>query len=134
MRMITWVVCALCGCADESVIEVGQLEIEGAGRHVVVPMDAMVNELLLIEIMTWGDGCYSFERTDVELIGDSIDVTPYDRRRLGDGVCPNILRHLDHSVTVKFETPGAKTVRVTGRRVFPSVDEPLELTFPVMVN
>jgi hypothetical protein len=123
----------LSACTDDSVVEVGQLEVPGGGQRVAVPTSATTGEPFQVDIATWDDGCISFERTDVETSNESVEITPYDRRTL-DGGCTDILLELDHGQTIVFDTAGAKTVRVVGRRVSPAGDEPMELTFTLTVN
>jgi hypothetical protein len=134
MRMTSMMTCAfMSACAEDAVVEIGLLEVQGAGQQVQVPLDAVVNEPFRVELKTWGDGCFSLERTDVETTVDEVQITPFDRRKLGSG-CPTILNGFDHGQTIMFDSSGNKTVRIVGRREVGNMDEMLELTFPVTVN
>ncbi len=107
---------ACTACGEDAIIEVGQIEAgPSAPMRIQVPESANVGESVPVGLVTYGDGCISFEETDVSITDDGAEITPYDRRRDG-GRCPLILLEFNHDTTVSFGTPGAKLIRINGRR------------------
>lgn len=72
---------------------------------------------------TLGGGCERAGETETQVSGGVAVVTPYDYTEFGAD-CPDILRHLPHTATLRFPAPGEAVVRLRGRRVGP--DTPRE--------
>ena len=125
---------AAAACTD-TVVEVGVIEHDGP-VNANVPSNANIGQSLLVGLATYGDGCVSFERTDVELSPDAARITPYDVRR--EGNCPQIQLEISHDVDLVFETAGPKTISITGRKKYfgggQLIDEIVERSFPTMVD
>jgi hypothetical protein len=108
-----------CG-EEDSVVEVGIVELHSDPLLLDVPAVARVGEALEVVVTTYGDGCVSEETTQVEMSGDDlVTITPFDRRIIPSdktGRCPAILRKFPHRAELMFTTPGTKTVLVRGRK------------------
>jgi hypothetical protein len=129
------VLTSACGTDEDSVIEPGILEYFGQPAVIDVPSSAAVGELIAVNVVTYGDGCFSSERTEVVVDGERADVAPFDRRRISDQApCPLILLELSHGMSMTFDTPGPKTIRVHGRRVDADADEVIEIQRAVAVQ
>lgn len=72
---------------------------------------------------TLGGGCERAGETEAQVSGGVATITPFDYTEIGVD-CPDILRHLPHTATLRFAAPGEAVVRVQGRRVGP--DTPRE--------
>jgi hypothetical protein len=109
----------LAACSDD-IVAPGVIEVRTLPRKIAVPTSALVGEPVHVELATYGGGCASFERTDVEPASDGFDITPFDREPRDPDGCQLILRYFAHDVSLTFDTPGTKTIRVHGvRDVFP---------------
>lgn len=106
---------AICACSEDTITQIGQIEGDGAPQRIQVPDSAMIGKPVLVQLVTYGDGCVSQGDTDIVLTADVAEITPYDRRVVGDG-CPLVLREFEHQTTVTFDTSGDKIIRVNGRR------------------
>jgi hypothetical protein len=84
--------------------------------QLVIPVAANVGQPFVVNARTFGDACVSFGRTEMEIDERNVEIRPYDRREL-DEVCADILRIIEHPITLVFNTPGTVTVRIVGRRV-----------------
>ena len=141
MRGLVLAMLLFAACADEdSVVELGALAYNPYDPpRVEVPSSVVAGDAFRVYVTTFGDGCISFERTDVVIDGDVVDISPYDRREIPppNVGCIDIGYDFDHGGTVIFQTPGTKLVRVHGRRVEGRIGRPdyeiLELTYDVQV-
>ena len=125
--------------ADDSVVEIGVIHYFGDPEQIDVPTSARVGHPFRVTITTFGDGCHSLERTEVQAGDDAIDVTPYDRRLVPSPgeACITLLVSLRHEVELVFETAGTKELRVHGRRLTYDgelMDELVEVTRPIVVE
>jgi hypothetical protein len=77
------------------------------------PQVAPVGAQIPVVITTYRGGCTSPERTDIVVAVDAVDILPYDRELLV-GNCTLKLCIEPREVFVRFDTPGAKTIRVHG--------------------
>lgn len=68
-----------------------------------------------VDIQTAGNGCYSFQRTEVKLDGMTAEIRPFDRVDLSDP-CEDVLTLIDHTVTLRFARRGYATVHVIGKQ------------------
>lgn len=90
----------------------------GAAAEVDVPATVRAGEPLTVQVVTFGNGCNTAGGTDVVVRGLEANVLPWDLDHSSEKVdCPDLLRTFRHSATVRFEQPGAATVRVNGRRL-----------------
>jgi hypothetical protein len=93
-------------------------------------------------VTTYGGGCIQPYSTDVTLTTDDALVLPLDEYYVGgEHACTACLRYYRHDATVMFDTAGAKTIRIRGRREVPItagsrelVDEIREYHFAVVVE
>ena len=84
--------------------------------QLVIPGAANVGQPFIVNARNFGDACVSFAGTEMEREDRIVEFRPYDRREL-DEACADILRIIEHPVTLVFNTPGTVTVRIVGRRV-----------------
>lgn len=116
-------------------IEPGRILYYEEPALVDAPQTAAIGAEITVTVMTYGGGCTSIERTDVEPGPDEVLVRPFDRRDRPDGnVCEDILRYIEHAATFTFATAGTKTIRVQGRKVATGVDEITEVPLSITVN
>jgi hypothetical protein len=106
-------------CTDEGsdhALELGILEHFLEPSDIDAPSTARVGARFTVTVTTYGGGCISGPaRTDVIATADADVACP-----------PNVPGNalvLAHPITLAFETPGPKTLRVHGRRVKYYVDE-----------
>ncbi|HEX6371963.1 MAG TPA: hypothetical protein VF006_23770 [Longimicrobium sp.] len=105
----------------------------GAAPEVAAPSAARAGEPLTVQVTTYGNGCNTAGRDEVRTRGLEADVLPRDldhSRELID--CPDLLRVFRHTATVRFDQPGAATVRVHGRRL--PGGEPVVVTRSVTIT
>lgn len=122
------------GCDDDAVVEIGVIEQPPDPARIEVPATATRGEPFGVGLVTYGDGCVSFENTEINVTEDDAEITPYDRRTVGTS-CTQILLQLPHDATLMFETTGPKLIRIRGRqRQGELVDEVVEKTFSLMVQ
>lgn len=110
----------LLAAACESGMELREIIVIGAiagyfddDPHIDVPEAASAGEPFTVTVRTYGNGCTSEGRTDVQVAGGVAVVTPYDLER--QGVCHDIQRILDHTTEVTFDAAGAGLVVIQGR-------------------
>ncbi len=92
---------------------------------VIIPDTVQAGTPFTVTVRTFGDGCYSFARTEIEMDGMAAEIRPYDSRKT-DVACPEILLTIEHTATLRFDTPGLATVRVVGRRTPSEAEDRLE--------
>jgi len=92
---------------------------EGANDALVAPAAVMAGEYFQVTITTIGSGCEREGDTGVIVSEDSAAVMVYDfTKATHPGVaCTMILKHLRHTVTLRFTKRGKALIRVWGRRV-----------------
>lgn len=78
-----------------------------------------------VTITTYGGGCERAGGAEVRFAGDTATVTVYDYTRAGPPpqACPDILRYMPRSVTLRFDRPGEAVLRVRGRRIGPEAPD-----------
>lgn len=118
---------AACDSVD-SVVEVGRIERSGGTHPIHVPASADVGRPVVVTVTTVGDGCVSFESTEVETSTDGVDITPYDRRQIGEG-CLLLLYSFPHEAVLTFDSPGKVDARVHVRRYSGEIE-----TFPYQIT
>jgi hypothetical protein len=114
-RVMALALMTLVGCIDDdSVIEPGVV-VSGPHPWIDVPDAATVGIPFTVRIFTYGNGCISVHSTEVEMLGDTPVVTPYDRRRT-EGVCIQKLCNFVHEARLSFDSPGKQLILFRGRR------------------
>lgn len=122
----------LAACIDDSVVEIGAIEHYGHPALIQAPDTVQSGQSLLVQLMTYGDGCVAFEETDIRATEDGVEITPHDRRR--SGACTQILKQIPHDAHVRFDTLGSKVIRVNGRRVDTNLDELVQKSLSITVE
>lgn len=127
---------AVAGCTDSAqfVIEPGQLIYFEQGARISMPDGARVGDGIDVSVTTYGNGCVEHYSTEVDLAGDTVEVAPFDVRDLGSSICTTELAGIQHSVTLRFETPGAKLVRVHGRQVTEAGDVEMVIERSILLS
>jgi hypothetical protein len=74
-----------------------------------VPDSVRAGEPFVATLITGGGGCHAKGDTDVFVEGNTALILPYDRLHRAD-ICLTILLRFDHSVTLRFDTPGEARV------------------------
>lgn len=110
--------------ADDEVV-LGTVFFHATPPSISIPDSVSAHTPFTVAVRTFGDGCYSFGRTETELDGMVAEIRPYDRRQTGE-VCPAILVSIDHSVTLSFGSSGLATVRIIGSRAPGETEDTLE--------
>lgn len=122
----------LIGCADEltspvdppSGMRPGVVAFYGDSAHVTLPRQVAVGSAAVITVLTWGDGCLRKGRTDVTISGRHVTIRPFDLITAPtQGLCPSILRAVEHRAEVVFAEGGVWNVTVYGVKV--PGDEPI---------
>lgn len=108
-------VLALCACSetdrDEIVVGVWDLDDPEA---IVIPSTMVAGQPITFTIVTHGSSCVSYHSTEVEQEGETVDITPYDRRSSPDGFCDDVYLTFEHAATVTFSIGGRNLVRIHG--------------------
>lgn len=125
-----------CGTTDDSVVELGRIEFYHDPAIVEAPSSAGIGQSFVVRVMSYGGGCISPERTDVELTSDDVNIMPYDRRHIPaeNEACTSELRLFPHEATLVFNVAGSKTIRIHGRRVNFDVDEKIQIPLTIIVE
>lgn len=81
-----------------------------------VPAQAVAGEPFQVSVSTVVSSCWNGERTDVEIAGLRVTITPYDSRtRSGGIVCTTEVKRFRHTATVVVTETGEATVEFRGR-------------------
>lgn len=80
---------------------------------IIVPEMASVGGPFEVSVRTFGNGCVSRGRTEVEAAGLSVRVTPYDIHS-GQKYCTDILRVFEHRAVVTVTEAGVAEILVRG--------------------
>lgn len=81
-----------------------------------VPSQSVAGEPFQVTVSTVVSGCWKRERTDVEVAGLRVTVTPYDSRiRSGGIVCTTEVARFRHTATIVVTEIGDATVELRGR-------------------
>ncbi len=133
--LLALTMCA-CGADDQEVIELGTLEYLDQPAMIEVPRNSSVGESIRVLVTTYGGGCISFERTEIETTISGADFRPFDRRVIPgeDGKCPAILRLIPHEEYVSFSSPGTQKITVRGRRIDGHENPEISIDVDVEVN
>ena len=103
-----------------------------------VPETVSVATPFTVSVITKVGGCVRGGETEVEVIGSTATITPYDyssEKTQGgsDELCTTDLRLYEHVTEVTFDSPGASTVVVNSRRVLFD-PEPIQYEYAVWVQ
>ena len=134
--LVTLIVGA-CGGPDDPVVEPGIIEYyDVAGPTIDVPVSASVGTPLNISVTTYGDGCISFDSTEVNVADEHADIYTFNQRRIAteETGCTLILNHIPHQASVTFASVGTKAIRIHGRKIGSQIDEPLEVLREVTIE
>lgn len=118
MRSVVFAVLFVASCTDarDSTVEPGILYVQNQ-TMIHAPSVVHTNEAFTVSITTWGGGCIELRSTEVELTADGAAITPYDEyfEAPEGGACTLNLAPILHEASLRFETPGTKTIVVHGR-------------------
>jgi hypothetical protein len=114
------VLAASCDVFDPDIdTELGTIFHFNSPVRVAIPDSVRVGQPFTVDIRTYGDGCASFARTQIETETESrttVEIKPFDRLDTRDP-CPDILQTIAHPATLQFRSPGVVTITVKGRRL-----------------
>ena len=101
---------------------------------VQIPATASVGVPIRVVVNTETDGCGVMGRTTVSVNGLHAVIMPFDTFVVPpvNGACPDILWRWEHSADVRFDTRGAATVTVLGRRW--RTADTVRLEYPLIVQ
>jgi hypothetical protein len=102
---------ALTGPKEEE--RIGVIDFYNDPVVIIVPEMAWVGEPFEVSVRTFGNGCMSQGRTEVEAAGLSVRVTPYDIHS-GHDYCADILRVFEHGAIVTVTEAGVAEIIVRG--------------------
>lgn len=120
-----WIASSI-GCSDpDTVVELGFIEYPGVPFTASVASPVERGEPVSVLVDTYGDACTTVESTEVVQDETEADITPFDRRSVGD--CSVVLGRNKHEGSVRFETPGTKMLHIHGRS-YVSNTEVVEVT------
>ena len=95
---------------------IGVIAFQGDPVVVAVPDSVQAGESFAVSVRTYGGGCHREDGTEVEAMGRSADITPYDiytRAR----ICTSELRMFDHTATVILHEPGIAQITFHGQQM-----------------
>jgi hypothetical protein len=120
------VLVAACDVFDPDIeTELGTIFFFNSPVHVAIPDSVVVGQPFTVDIRTYGDGCTSFARTQIETEIDSrttVEIKPFDRHDTRDP-CPDILQTIPHPATLQFRSPGVVQITVKGQRAPDGTEE-----------
>jgi hypothetical protein len=113
---------AACEVFDpETEVDLGVVFLSDAPFEIGLPDTVAAGRAFQVNVLTYGNSCVEFARTEIEREGNVAEIRPYDRRDT-EGECEDISTAIAHPVTLQFGVPGRATVRIVGLRV--SSNEP----------
>ena len=83
---------------------------------ITVPDTAQAGVSFEVSVLTYGDGCHSKGGTTIQIVGLSVDVTPYDIHS-GAQICDSILKTFDHRATLTLRESGVAEIRFHGKQL-----------------
>src|SRR5688572_24413325 len=113
------------GC-DASFVERGVIQFGNEPAYIESPTSVSVHASFSVRVATFGDGCVSYDSTDVSVEGPDTVIEPYDRNS-GADVCTSIGNTFLHDVTLRFDAVGPERIQVRGRRIDRGTDEVIEI-------
>ena len=98
-----------------------------------------VNEDFNVTITTFGGGCERKGDASVVITATGAAVMVYDftEATYPDVVCTGVVKRLPHTVTLRFEKPGAAVIQIWGRRFGPETPPlgiPTVLEHPITIK
>jgi hypothetical protein len=125
----------LAGCVDHSwEWAPAWIEFGDDKPNLVAPASVARGESFAVTFNTYLGGCEEFAFVGVDETDDQIEIRPINVVHHGSGKCAQILRHLSHSVTVKFEHPGEKLIQLQGLRSILRSEEEITVPFTLSVD
>ncbi|HEY0735724.1 MAG TPA: hypothetical protein VGD69_12510 [Herpetosiphonaceae bacterium] len=113
--------CVLSACVPRQAVitkqVVGQIPSDRVPDQVIrAPATAPVNQRITLTVNTYGSStCRTAGGANVEVVGLTAIITPFDRLPVGDVMCTDDLRSHPRTVNVRFAEPGEALIRVIGQ-------------------
>lgn len=104
------------GAGPRSDVGLGYLEFYGTRSVLTAPTRVTAGEAFDIHFATFGGGCTTPSDVTVALGAAGAEVRPLDERPRGPAACPQILRMLDRTASLRFTRPGTTSITVVGLR------------------
>ena len=95
---------------------VGVIEHYGDPVVITVPDSVQAGVSFEVSVLTYGGGCHSKGGTTIQIVGLSVDVTPYDIHS-GLRICDSILKTFDHRATLTLRESGVAEIRFHGKQM-----------------
>ncbi len=95
---------------------IGVIAFHGDPVVITVPDTVQAGVSFEVSVLTYGGGCHSKGGTTIQIVGLSVDVTPYDIHS-GAEVCTDILNMFDHRATLTLRESGVAEVRFHGKQM-----------------
>ena len=116
MRILVWLgVVATAACGSTGPDEVRFLgRILDSEPVVEVPETVSVSMPFNVSIETVGGGCTRAGETEVEVVGNTATISPYDYGPVGDPPCLAFVAPIVHSAAVTFAAVGEGTIVFRG--------------------
>lgn len=109
----------LAGCEvfeAETETDLGVVFLSGTPFQIGIPDTVAAGEPFQVNVLTYGNSCVEFARTEIETDGSFTEIRPYDRRDTESDDCVNNSTAIAHPVTLRFGATGRATVRIVGLR------------------
>ena len=109
----------LAGCEvfeAETETELGVVFVSGTAFQIGIPDTVAAGRPFQVNVLTYGNSCVEFARTDIEREGMTAEIRPYDRRDTESDDCVTNNTPIAHPATLQFGAPGRATVRIVGLR------------------
>ncbi len=95
---------------------IGVISYHGEPIVVTVPDTVQVDVFFSVSVRTYGTGCHSKGGTTIQIVGLSVDITPYDIHS-GAQVCTDILNVFDHRATLTLRESGVAQITFHGKQM-----------------
>ncbi len=126
---------SLSGCDDPlspQHRQVGVIAFYGDPVMIAVYPDTVVaGRPFVVSVRSYGNGCISKDKTEIEADNLFVDITPYDVHS-GASVCSDILNQIDHVANLSFAKAGTALIRFHGKQL--PADLPITETREVVVK
>lgn len=137
-RWITLAALASLGAGCTNALEVTEVKRIGTIVHyedpllITTPDTVTAGDPFEVVVRTYGGGCVEKGEVAVQQEGLSVDVTPWDLVREGEGLnCPDVLGMFDHRAVLTLPTARTAEIRFHGREA--PADSLLVVTRSVVV-
>ncbi len=95
---------------------IGVIAFHGDPVVITVPDTVQAGVSFEVSVLTYGDGCLSKGGATIQIVGLSVDVTPYDIHS-GAEVCELMLNHFDHRATLTLRESGVAQISFHGKQL-----------------